>query len=56
MNTEELKAYLNQVLMSISTTMDQQFTVQQETLKFSAINAIYSAANTQALKYITLVS
>ena len=50
---------VQQQLGSISVKMDQQLTLQQQTLQFSAATAMYSAAtaaNTEALKYISLVS
>lgn len=50
---------VQQQLGSISVTMDQQLAIQQQTLQLSAATAMYSAAtaaNTEALKYITLVS
>ena len=57
-----LNQQMNQVqkqLGSISVTTDQQLAVQQQTMQLSAATAMYSAAtaaNTEALKYITLVS
>lgn len=46
-------------LSSISVTMNHQLEVQQKTMEFTAATAMYAAAtaaNTEALKYIALVS